>query len=241
MSFRLSDMYKNFNARHKLDHTGGNIYGNCNIIGGDITINGAPLVPVGTITSYISTNAPQGWLSCDGSEINKETYSRLYDIIGDTFGTPDNSGNFVLPNLQGRVPLGSGTGTGLTTRTVGETGGEETHTLTTGEIPSHTHSATIDNAGSHTHTITDLGHTHQLNMVDTDDGNFSNQVGQYPSGDANKFNGDDHNITTQTGTTGITINSSGDHTHNITIDNTGGELAHNNMQPYLVLNYIIRY
>lgn len=90
-------------------------------------------------------------------------------------------------------------------------------------MPSHNHTGT---------TNTDGNHTHQLNMVETDDGNFSNQPGQHPVGDANKGNGDDHFINTE---------STGSHNHTFTTNNTGGGLAHNNMQPFVVLNYIIKY
>ncbi len=69
----------------------------------------------------------------------KSVYYNLYSAIGDTYGA---SGNyFNIPDIRGRVVVGSGTGVGLTTRNLGGTGGEERHTLTTGEMPSHSHSS----------------------------------------------------------------------------------------------------
>jgi microcystin-dependent protein len=109
-------------------------------------------------------------------------------------------GQFNLPNLQGRVPVGVSSTYPLAT-----VGGAATHTLTTNEIPSHTH------------TINDPGHFHGQGGV----GGGPVLVGI----GANKAD----QTNTLIATTGITINSAG-----------GGQ-PHNNMQPYIVLNYIIKY
>ena len=77
-------------------------------------------------------------LYCDGTSYLRADYPDLFAVIGTTFGAVDSS-HFNVPDLQGRVPVGDGTGSGLSMRTVGDTGGEETHTLVTSEIPSHTH------------------------------------------------------------------------------------------------------
>jgi microcystin-dependent protein len=61
------------------------------------------------------------------------------------YGSADGS-HFNVPDLRGRVPVGIGTGTGLSTYSIGDTGGEETHTITSGESASHTHS---DSGHSH--------------------------------------------------------------------------------------------
>jgi microcystin-dependent protein len=244
------------------------------------------LVPTGSVSMYAGAISPSGWLFCDGTEVSRVDYSELFSVIGTTYGS-SSSTTFTLPNFFGRVPVGVKNLSGFN---LGNIGGAETHTLSISEIPSHNHTGSNSTAGAHihagsiantsgahTHTITDTGHTHngttsmngthshQLNMVDEDDGNFSNQPGQHPVGDANKFNGDDHMIntelagshnhtfTTDSNTTGITINSSGDHghsltltsdgshTHTLTINNTGGGQAHNNMQPFLCVNYIIKF
>ena len=70
----------------------------------------------------------------------------------------------------------------LSTRTLGEETGAETHVLSVPELPAHAH--TITDLG-HTHGITDPGHTHVVAINDTDDNNFSAQNGQYPPADAN--------------------------------------------------------
>jgi microcystin-dependent protein len=87
-----------------------------NIIVGDLTDLDTRLtaataytVPAGSLTSYVGAAAPSGWLLCDGSQVSQSTYSALYAIIGaNKFGT-DTGGNFFLPDLRGRVPVGLGT------------------------------------------------------------------------------------------------------------------------------------
>lgn len=101
------------------------------------------------------------WLLCDGRAISKETYSLLYAVIGDQFG--DCGEMFNLPDFRGKVMGCVGEGDGLTIRSMGNNIGTETHTLTTGELPSHAHTATTAGSGGHTHTATtaDSGsHTH---------------------------------------------------------------------------------
>src|SRR5688500_7980351 len=90
-------------------------------------------VPPGTVWAFAGVNAPQGWLVCDGSAIGRQNplYSDLFQAIGTTYnGVGDNVTTFNLPNLQGRVIVGSGQGAHpLTSRNLGTFGGEETHQL----------------------------------------------------------------------------------------------------------------
>lgn len=173
-----------------------------------------PGPPAGTVTMFAGSSAPTGYLICDGQAVSRTTYAALFAVIGTTYGAGDGSTTFNVPNLMGRVPVGAGLGTGLTNRVLASQGGEESHTLTSDEIPSHSHS------------INDPGHSH-TSRIGRDDGNNSNISGQAPPGDAtiNILDG----YSTTNNTTGITINS------------TGGGQAHNLMQPFLVLNYIIKF
>lgn len=109
-------------------------------------------IPIGTISDRAYSTAPSGQLLCDGSAVSRTTYADLFAAVGTTWGAGDGSSTFNVPSLARRVTVGSGgSGTGTLGSTVGSTGGEETHTLTTAEIPSHTHSYTssrTDDAGS---------------------------------------------------------------------------------------------
>jgi len=134
---------------------------------------------------------------------------RSYEVIGTTYGSTAST-TFKLPNPAGYVlgVIGSGigpNGSNLTTRTAGQFIGEETHTLTIAEMPTHNHG------------ITDPGHAHgysnQANSTDVQEPITVRDVA------------DNGNVgqTTGSNTTGITIN------------NTGGSNAHNNMQPTLFI------
>lgn len=187
----------------------------------------ANMIPRGTIWLWAGTEASAlslGWLVCDGSAVSRTTYAGLFTVIGTTYGAGNGSTTFNLPNLRGRVPVGrSASGTFVT---LGGSGGAETHTLTSAEMPSHTH---VQNA--HNHGITDNGHSHTYNnwvfFVQSQLVNgyaTSSNTGNLPNSPS-----------TNSQTTGITINN-----QTATNQNTGGGGAHNNLQPYLVLNYIIR-
>ncbi len=97
----------------------------------------------GTIIDYAGTSAPAGYLNCDGSNIGRTTYAPLFNAIGTTWGVGDGSTTFNLPDLRRHITMGSG-GTAVSgpLNTIGSTGGAETHTLTTSEMPSHSHSTT---------------------------------------------------------------------------------------------------
>ena len=77
--------------------------------------------------------APKAWAQCDGQVLPINQNQALFSLLGTTFGG-DGRVNFALPNLQGRVPIHVGSG-----HTLGERGGEQAHTLSTAETPTHTH------------------------------------------------------------------------------------------------------
>ncbi len=156
---------------------------------------GAGTVPVGTIVMWSGTSIPAGWAICDGLQ-----------------GTPD---------LRGRFVLASGTGSGLAARTLGQTGGEQSHALTTAELPSHSHtgSGSATSAGGHSHTY-HSGHGSQSGIAS----------GDYNAGEIGYR--DTSNTTTTEG------NHS--HTVSLTVSSSGSGTAHNIMPPYYVLAFIMR-
>lgn len=104
------------------------------------TTLGVSATPAGLVVAYGGSTVPSGWLECDGTAVSRTTYADLFTAIGTTWGTGDGSTTFNLPDLRGRAPIGAGTGSGLTARTLGTSGGVESQTLTAGNLPAHTHS-----------------------------------------------------------------------------------------------------
>jgi len=76
---------------------------------------------------------PKGWALCNGQLLPINQNQALFSLLGTTFGGNGQT-NFALPNLQGRTPIHVGGG-----HTLGEQGGEQAHTLSIAEIPTHTH------------------------------------------------------------------------------------------------------
>lgn len=152
-------------------------------------------VPSGAVIPFAGSSVSSGWLLCAGQAVSRTTYATLYSVIGTTFGVGDGSTTFNLPDLRGRVLIGldnmngssANVVTGSWADSVGGTGGAETHTLITNEMPAHTHTTGVATASY--------------------------------GGGAN---------TAQAGGSGGVTGS------------TGGGAAHNNMQPSMALNWIIK-
>lgn len=210
------------------------------------------LTPTGSITQYAGASAPTGWLMCDGSEVAIASYTALYNILTSTgtvfpFGTNTNgsggagSTHFRLPNFKGRVPVGRDASQ-TEFDSLGETGGAKTHTLVTAEMPKHTH---IQNAHTHTqdahgHTTVNAGtHSHTISTKETTSTSHAHQIGNAAAGTA----GTDSSATTSgAGDHGHTINNSTATNQQTTATNqdAGGDGAHNNLQPYITINYIVK-
>ncbi|NEP34748.1 tail fiber protein, partial [Moorena sp. SIO3B2] len=167
------------------------------------------VIPVGTIVPYAGSSAPEGWLICNGASLNQTEHQDLFDVIGTNYG--GDGDNFNLPNLKGRVPVGKNDGT---FSTLGKMGGEETHKLTTEEMPPHSHE------------VTDPGHIHNIAVRD------GTAMGHVGTGNASQS----ATYGTNNSNTNITINSAG----GISKDGESEVKPHNNLQPYLTINYIIK-
>ncbi len=191
----------------------------------------AGVSPTGTIQLYGGAAAPSGWLTCDGSAVSRTTYAALFTAVGTTFGSGDGINTFNIPDLRGRAPIGSGTGSGLTPRTLGATDGTETHTHSTpsgtsGSESSHTHSTPSGTSGSESsHTHAGAAHTHDINhdhgAVTSGGGSAHSHTGPSHSHDDGTLAADSHTLTTtempsHSHSAGPTIywNASDTHQHN---------------------------
>ena len=216
------------------------------IPGGDITSGqvGPSFggTPTGGIMQFAGASAPTGWLMCQGQELAISSYTALYNILTATgtvfpYGANTNGSgaagttHFRLPDFSGEVPVGKASSG--TFATLGASGGVESVTLTESQIPSHTHTTP-----AHTHTFsgttsTNGNHSHGgilTTYSNTTSGNSG--INRDLAGSYNPISGyaGDHNHTYS----GTTSNASP------TTNATGGGQAHTNLQPYIVINYIIK-
>jgi microcystin-dependent protein len=110
-------------------------------------LTGIEGIPTATIVPWSSGSVPSGFLECNGAAVSRSTYAALFAIVGTTYGAGDGSTTFNVPDLQDNVAIGksgtkalASTGGANTVASTGNVGGSTgAHTLTTGEIPSHSH------------------------------------------------------------------------------------------------------
>jgi microcystin-dependent protein len=89
---------------------------------------------------------PAGWQLCNGQTLSISQNAALFSLLGTNYGG-NGTTNFMLPNLQGRMPIGQGNGIGLTPRVIGEVSGTEGVSIVIENMPSHTHTATFTPSG----------------------------------------------------------------------------------------------
>jgi microcystin-dependent protein len=154
--------------------------------------------------------APTNWAKCDGSLLVLSQNTALFALLGTNYGG-NGSTNFALPDFRDRAPLhvGAGNGPGLSSHNVGETGGAASVTLIQSEIPLHTHTAPSWTADN------------AVGSLVGPSGNVWAQAGALRGG---------AKMYASSAGTGLTMNG---------LATSGSGQAHNNMPPYLTLNFII--
>lgn len=167
---------------------------------------------IGEVRIFAGNFAPRSWALCEGQLLPISQNSALFSILGTTYGG-DGRTTFALPDLRGRVAIGPGRGPGLTDRRLGERSGQETHVLTTLEMPSHNHNASV---------TVSVG-------TNTDSAGSNEGSGNTLGAGANIYN----STAPEAGEDLGGVSATGQ------VLNNGGSQAHNNMQPYLAVNYII--
>ncbi len=177
--------------------------------------------PIGSMIQWTKAAAPSKWKLCNGQALNTYTYRALHEVISNIYGgtaflegTTDQSGattTFNLPNMGGRIPIGRGTGI-------------DANNLNSDTLPSGGFNVLGASGGEYKHTLTvdELAeHTHET--------------------DANNSNGIDGDGYFQgLGYKPRRSNPNNSKYAEIIAKPTGGDLPHNNIQPYIVLNYIIK-
>lgn len=133
---------------------------------------------VGQIMIFAGNFAPRGWAICDGSLLSVNQYNALYAILGTMYGG-DGRSTFGLPDLRGRVPVGVGTGQGLTTVVNGQMAGTETVTLTTANLPAHSHTLNGSTAAGNSNVPTSNFHA-DTSVLDKDYTSTANLVQMNP-------------------------------------------------------------
>jgi len=195
------------------------------------------LLPLGTILTYAGLTEPTNYLFCFGQAISRTTYADLFAILGITYGAGNGSTTFNLPDLRGRVfaardDMGgvsanrlTGLSGGIDGDVLGATGGEEAHTLNVAETAAHDHDAFINDP---TH-----GHPGSTAPVSPNSGLGGSTPGSAGGSGTSS-------LTIAAAATGVRVKSSSGGAADDKTASKGGGSAHNNVQPTIILNCIMR-
>ena len=163
------------------------------------------------IRIFAGNFAPLSWAFCNGALLSIAENTALFSLLGTTYGG-DGQVTFALPDLRSRVPVGTGQGGGLSYWDLGEVQGSESVTLISSQLPSHNHSATAS--------VTPPAKTDGVGA------NAGPQGGYFSVSNLDMYSTPHNNVG---GATQFTLN----------VGISGGSQPHNNLMPYLAMNYII--
>ena len=164
---------------------------------------------IGEIRIFAGNFAPRDWAFCNGASISIAQNTALFAILGTTYGG-DGRTSFQLPDLQGRAPMHPGSSPpGLSTTRLGQRGGAETVTVTTSNMPSHTHQL--------------IASTDRLDEVAATNNPSGQLTGRMQA-----------NQSIYAADTGAIVSMASE-----SVQSAGGDQSHNNMQPFLAVNFII--
>lgn len=169
---------------------------------------------VGEIRVFPFNFAPRGWAQCNGQLLPINQNQALFSLLGTSYGGNGQS-NFGLPNLMGKVMLGTGVGNGMQL-TIGNTGGTENVTLLTTNMPQHNHNVQVLNALGTANVGTGTNYLAQISLTTT-------------TTPPTNYAGNGYNAQLAAPAT-LAAN---------TIATNGGNAPHENRQPYSVLNVCI--
>lgn len=168
---------------------------------------------IAEIKIFAGNFSPRGYALCDGQLLPISQYTALFSLIGTTYGG-DGRTTTALPDMRDRAAMHEGRGPGLSTRRLGERGGTSQETLTQSEIPSHSHGVRAKGPGADPVDNPELANTGD------------------PDGNAFAMNPDTPLYGPDTaGATDLLASNA--------VSLVGGGQGHNNMQPYLGMNFII--
>lgn len=217
------------------------------------------VLPAGVIVGYGGGTAPTGWFLCQGQSLNRATYPALFSAIGVSYGEGSNPGTtFAIPDLRQRFPLGkaaSGTGS-----TIGGTGGSKDALLVSHShtVNSHSHPGSSISGGSHNHSASSntSGSTHSHAVPDTKTSSSTTHTHiasanpAWVASDPSPVSGDTFDATTNSSgshTHGITVNTDTSHSHTNSVaseapgtNSQGSSATDGRLPPYQVVNYIIK-